>query len=166
MIRQGRKEDIFVIMNMVQDTINIMKEEGSDQWDETYPLLSHFEEDVKAGSLYVLEDDDNKVVGSITVDKNLPIEYTSIPWRWEKEAFTFHRLVVSAYTRGRGIASELISHAEKIAIQNGVPYLKIDTYSLNQKAHSLFGKNGFTKVGEMSFQGKINPFYCYDKLLS
>jgi len=166
MIRSGRLEDLDKIMEMVSETIKIMKEEKNDQWTELYPTRQIFETDVQNGSLYVLEEE-GQVLGSITIDRNTPNEYNndSIIWRKVSEAYTLHRLVVDPIIRGKGIASRLINHAETIAQQNEVPYIKTDTYSLNTKAQALFEKNGYKKVGEMAFHGKERPFYCYDKIL-
>lgn len=166
MIRRGKKKDIHSIMRMVDETIKIMKEEQNDQWDETYPLLETFAEDIQNGALYVFEEN-GTVIGSITIDQNLPEEYnsTSIQWKENDKAYTFHRLVVDPSVRGKKIATKLIFYAEDLVKQNEVPYLKIDTYSLNIKAQSLFEKNEFRKVGEMAFQEKKLPFYCYEKIL-
>lgn len=164
MIRQGKTEDLETIMKMVNETIKIMQEEGIDQWDESYPTLDIFETDKQAKSLFVMEEE-GQIKGSISIDKNLPEEYVPIPWSTEGLAYTFHRLVVNPFSRGNGVASQLIQFAEILAMKNGATALKIDTYSLNKKAQNLFIKNGFRKVGEMSFHGKANPFYCYEKLL-
>lgn len=165
MIRKGRNEDLHAIMKLVKDTVQIMKEEKNDQWDEKYPTVSIFEKDVQTESLYVFEEN-GKIFGSITVDTNLPNEYQDISWSNMTSAYTFHRLVISANARKKGIASSLIAHAEQIALQNNIPYMKIDTYSLNKKAQALFEKCGYVKAGEMAFHGKENPFYCYDKILT
>ncbi|WP_110112215.1 GNAT family N-acetyltransferase [Bacillus sp. CGMCC 1.16541] len=163
-IRKGTSEDLLTIMSMVNDTVEIMKEEGVDQWDETYPVRSIFERDIQQGGLYVMEEDD-QVIGSITVDQNEPDEYKPIDWRKQGEAYTFHRLVVDPAVRKGGIATKLIAHAESVAKNSGVLYMKVDTYSLNKKAQNVFKKSGYKQVGTMSFHGKDNPFYCYDKIL-
>ena len=167
MIRSGKKEDLRSIMKMVEMTIKMMREEQNDQWDETYPILDDFEQDVQNGSLYILEEN-GSIIGSITIDRNLPIEYndSSILWRKAEQAYTVYRLMVDPAARGQGIAARLISYAEEIAKQNETPYIKVDTYALNNKAQKLFEKNGFHKVGEMTFGGKKWPFYCYDKILN
>ncbi|WP_019155579.1 GNAT family N-acetyltransferase [Robertmurraya massiliosenegalensis] len=164
MLRQGKIEDIDALMMIVKDTVTIMAEEQNDQWNDTYPNVEIFTEDVDNVALYVMEKSNN-LIGSITVDQNEPLEYKGIPWENEGPAYTFHRLVVDPNERGSGIASQLIQHAEKIAIKNGVPYLRIDTYSLNRKAQRLFMKLGYKKAGEMSFHGRELPFYCYEKKL-
>ncbi|MGG0719719.1 GNAT family N-acetyltransferase [Robertmurraya massiliosenegalensis] len=164
MIRQGKIEDIDSLMMIVKDTVTIMEEEKNDQWNDTYPNVEIFTEDVENAALYVMEANGN-LIGSITVDRNEPLEYKGIPWIYEGPAYTFHRLVVDPKERGIGIASQLIQHAESIAIEKGVPYLRIDTYSLNLKAQRLFTKLGYRRAGEMSFHGRQFPFYCYEKKL-
>lgn len=166
MIRRGKKEDLKSIMKMVEATIVMMREEQNDQWDELYPTLNDFEQDLQNQSLYILEENGG-IMGSITITQNLPIEYnqSSILWRKIEQAYTTYRLVVDPAARGRGVATKLILFAEEIAKQNGTPYLKIDTYALNKQAQKLFQKNGFHKAGEMAYGGKKWPFYCYDKIL-
>ncbi|HWO96448.1 MAG TPA: GNAT family N-acetyltransferase [Bacillus sp. (in: firmicutes)] len=165
MIRRGTLSDIPFIMEMVAETIQIMKEEQNDQWSEVYPTHDIFEKDVEEGSLYVIEED-KTTIGSITIDQNEAEEYRGIQWRNRQgKAFVFHRLVVKPHLRKKGIASRLISFAEQTAREHGVYYMKIDTYSLNEKAQRTFEKNGYQKVGEMEFHGKSHPFYCYDKFL-
>lgn len=165
MIRKGKMEDIDTLMKIVRDTVHVMKEEENDQWDETYPNGEIFHDDVHAGALNVLLED-GEIIGSITVDRNEPDEYQTIPWHHDGPAYTFHRLVVTPFKRGKGAASQLIRHAEQIAKNQNVPYMRIDTYSLNKKAQQLFEKMGFQKAGEMSFHGKKLPFYCYEKKLT
>ncbi|KQL53960.1 GNAT family acetyltransferase [Heyndrickxia shackletonii] len=164
MMRKGKMEDVPAIMKMVRETVEIMREEHNDQWDEAYPTATIFETDVQNGTLFVLEDEGN-VIGSITVDQNQPVEYKLIPWRKEGSSFIFHRLVVNPHSRGKGEATKLIKFAEQYAIDNQIPYMRIDTYSLNKKAQKLFEKNGYIKVGEMPYHGKTRPYFCYDKFL-
>lgn len=165
MIRKGRIEDIDVIIELIVNTVKVMKRENNDQWDEKYPSPDIILEDIMAGTLYVFEEG-KRVTGTITIDNKEPLEYKGISWRNEGPAYTFHRLAVNPLERGKGIASSLINIAEKIAIANNIAYMKVDTYSLNEKAQCLFLKEGYRKVGELYFQGKSHPFFCYDKILS
>ncbi|QJW48751.1 4Fe-4S dicluster domain-containing protein [bacterium BFN5] len=36
---------------------------------------------------------------------------------------------------------------------------------VNTKAQQLFRKSGYNFVGEMSFLGKEQPFFCYEKII-
>jgi ribosomal protein S18 acetylase RimI-like enzyme len=164
MIRKAELKDIHTIIEVVFDTVKIMKEEGNDQWDDSYPQKENFVEDLDNNSLYVYEHN-QEVVGSITIDQNQPIEYKPLNWSKNEPAYVFHRLVVKLDVRHLGIASQLIDFAEKQALLNDVKYMRIDTYSLNEKAVQLFNKKGYIKIGEMAFHGKEFPFYCFDKEL-
>ncbi|MBD1383535.1 GNAT family N-acetyltransferase [Metabacillus arenae] len=166
MIRQAAEQDLKRINEMVMKTVAIMKSEGNDQWDETYPKMDQFRTDLRNGTLYVKQENDD-VIGSITMDQNFPKEYDGIQWTSKFAlSFTFHRLVVDPEARKSGMASELIEFTEKEAASKGARFMKIDTYSLNEKAQKLLVRNGYVKVGEMSFHGKENHFYCYEKRIS
>lgn len=165
MIRKANTDDLVHILQIVNDTIIVMKEEGNDQWNEQYPTSHIFQHDLEQGSLYVKEED-GQIVGSITIDQHEAEEYNAILWTYpNRGAVVFHRLCVNPTYRKGGLATKLIQFAENYARSIGVQYMKIDTYSLNKKAQQLFLKNGYTKVGEMYYQGKENRFYCYEKSL-
>ncbi|WP_409251047.1 GNAT family N-acetyltransferase [Bacillus sp. SCS-153A] len=164
-VRKGNKEDIKEIMKMVKKTVEIMKSENIDQWTDEYPLAGDFSKDAESESLYIAVNEDEKVVGSITIDQNEPEEYSTSQWRKDGPAYLFHRLVVDPDVRGKGIASLLINKTEEVAKNQNVHYIRTDTYSLNKKAQALFEKNGFHMTGKIQFMGKDNPFYTYDKIL-
>ncbi|WP_335871676.1 GNAT family N-acetyltransferase [Bacillus sp. 2205SS5-2] len=166
-IRKGIPADMDRIMAIVQGTIHVMEENQNDQWTEEYPNQEVFRADIYKENLYVAINDQNEPVGMITVDQEQTPEYEYIDWQSNQEAYIFHRIAVDVKGRGEGIASNLIQHAEKIAVQEGVPYMRTDTYSKNKKAQALFEKNGYKKVGTIpTLFGKNQPFYAYDKILS
>nr|WP_251025973.1 GNAT family N-acetyltransferase [Bacillus sp. ISL-47] len=150
-------------MDIVKQTVDIMESEDNDQWNRTYPQDQDFLTDIKAGTLYtaVLN---GSVTGSITVDQVQAEEYRGAGWRKDAPCYVFHRLAVDPEIRGEGIASKLIKFAESYAVDQGVTYMRTDTYSLNKKAQSLFEKNGYIKVGTI-YMDRDYPFYCYDKFL-
>ncbi|MFE8702056.1 GNAT family N-acetyltransferase [Cytobacillus sp. FJAT-54145] len=164
-IRKGEISDLEQIMRLVNQTVELMKAEGNDQWKDDYPKDEDFLLDIKLDALFVAEQN-GQIIGGITVDQVEAEEYQEVSWRKEGEdAFVFHRLAVDPNIRGRGIASELIKFAERWSIEKGIYYMKTDTYSLNVKAQRLFEKNGYMKVGQIYFEGREHPFYCYDKIL-
>ena len=163
-IRQGCIDDLPEILSIVKRTLILMEQEGNDQWSEKYPNEDIFRKDIENNSLFVAIMDD-KVIASITIDQIGGKSYDNIAWSYsDKEFMIIHRLVVDPEIRGGGIASKLLAFAEIHCIENDIFYLKTDTYSLNDKAQNLFIKNGYNKVGSTIFEGKNNPFYCYDKL--
>lgn len=162
-IRQGKRSDLPFIMKIVGKTVDIMNEEGNDQWSNKYPKEEDFRKDIESNAMFVAVKDD-KLIGSITIDRIGGKNYVDIDWTYpEKNFFVIHRLLVDPEIRGGGIASQLLAFAEVYAIENDTFYIKTDTYSLNDKAQNLFVKNGYNKVGATYFEGKEKPFYCYDK---
>ncbi|MFK3939574.1 GNAT family N-acetyltransferase [Alkalihalobacillus sp. NPDC078783] len=166
MIRPAQSTDIQYLANMASETVEIMKKEQNDQWDNQYPLAEDFQKDVDNQSIFVYILDD-EVAGSITIDQHFSTAYSEFEWdRPIEQAMIFHRLVVNPSIRKKGIASQLISFAERHAIENGCTSMKVDTYSLNRKAQELFKKHHFTFVGEQTFPERENPFYFYEKVLT
>lgn len=56
MIRLGKMSDLDQTLNLVEEAKELMKEHDNEQWDDQYPLLEHFEEDIAKDYLYVLEE--------------------------------------------------------------------------------------------------------------
>ncbi|MCT2344677.1 GNAT family N-acetyltransferase [Niallia taxi] len=162
-IRQATINDLEKIMEVAAKTVKIMNEEGNDQWSDKYPAEKDFKADIENSALFVAFMDD-KVVGSIAIDRIGGKNYDLIEWTLpDNNYYVIHRLMVDPEIRGGGIASKLLSFAEVFARENDTFYLKTDTYAINEKAQNLFLKNGFNKVGELHFPGKERPFYCFDK---
>jgi GNAT superfamily N-acetyltransferase len=163
-IRKAEQKDIDKIMEIVKKTVEIMKREDNDQWTDEYPAETDFLNDIANGTMFTAVMD-GEAVGAITCDQVQAEQYSRVSWQMETgRCYVFHRLVVDPEIRGAGIASLLISFAERHAAQQNTPYMRTDTYSLNKKAQRLFEKNGYKKAGEI-YMDREHPFYCYDKLL-
>lgn len=164
MIRLGKKEDLNALAQIVRETIIDMQSYGSDQWDETYPDIEVFRQDIALKNLYVYEWN-NKCVAFICIDDLKPAPYKEINWRYNQPYLIIHRLAVSLQYRGQKIATELLTYVEQLALNKNCDYLRIDTYSLNFAMDKLLTKQQYIRVGEMNLN-KPNSFYCYDKKLN
>jgi GNAT superfamily N-acetyltransferase len=163
-IRKAEPKDIHKIMEIVKKTVEIMKQEKNDQWTDEYPAETDFLNDIKNGTMFTAVMD-GEPAGAITCDQVQAEQYSQVSWQKDTgECYVFHRLVVNPEIRGGGIASRLISFAEQHAVQQNIPYMRTDTYSLNKKAQKLFEKNGYKKAGKI-YMDREHPFFCYDKLL-
>ncbi|MGL4254176.1 MAG: GNAT family N-acetyltransferase [Fusobacteriaceae bacterium] len=164
MIKKAVKTDIVKIMEIIATTIEEMRSYNNTQWDETYPKSENFLKDIQAGDLYV-DELEGEIRGFVCVNYIEPSEYEDIRWQSSEKAMIVHRMAVNSNFRNQGIGKSLLQFSEKLALENGVNYLKTDTYSINDKMNSLFKKFGFQLAGEMEFLGKEKPFYCYDKIV-
>jgi GNAT superfamily N-acetyltransferase len=162
MMRKAVMEDIKDTMQIINETIMEMQSYNNYQWDANYPEEKDFRDDIQKGDLFVLERED-KLIGFVCINKVEPIEYNGLNWSLNHDAMIVHRMAVNPSYRRNGIGTELMKFAEELALENNIKYLKTDTYSLNLKMNNLFEKLGYKFVGEISFLGKSEPFYCYEK---
>ncbi|WMM32977.1 GNAT family N-acetyltransferase [Shouchella clausii] len=168
MIRQGTLNDLPQIEQIAIDATKQMNLEGSDQWTSAYPTAAHFQEDIEQGTLYVYLEN-MRIVGSISIDQNLPVEFneSQLSWKTKHEtAGTFHRLVVDPAAQQSGVAVKLVQFAESLCREQGLASLKMDTYSKNKKAQKLFAKLGYKPVGTFYYPNKKDPFFAYEKALT
>lgn len=167
MIRLARPSDIEGIASMIAAAVELMRAEGSDQWDDSYPARADFLGDIGSGQLYVDEAEDGEpaVRAVACLNREQPAEYGTVRWSREGEALVIHRLAVHPACRGQGLAKALFALAEREARSRGIPCIRSDTYSLNGKMNALFAAMGYRRTGEIRFHGRRAPFYCYDKVL-
>ncbi|MGY3765949.1 GNAT family N-acetyltransferase [Vagococcus vulneris] len=71
----------------------------------------------------------------------------------EKECFAdewyLDTLVTSPHFRKQGVAAELLSALPKVAVNSGRKIIGLNCDTVNDKAKSVYLKQGFKKVGEM-----------------
>ena len=164
MIRNAEMSDMIGIMEVVKETIQEMSLYNNYQWDENYPLATDFAKDIKEGTLYVFEKA-GVIAGFACINKEEPIEYNDLKWGLKEASFIIHRLAVRKIYRSKGIGEKLIKFANDISKENGIRYIKTDTYSLNIKFQGLLEKCKYTFIGEIRFPGKEKQFYCYERIL-
>jgi len=165
MIRKAVLEDLKEIMEIIKQTIVEMHSYNNLQWDDNYPQEEDFINDIQKQDLFVIEKE-GKLAGFVCINKVEPIEYSKLKWTLNESTMIVHRMSVYQAYRRNGIGTELMKFTDKLASKNNVRYLKTDTYSINPKMNALFIRCGYKFVGEISFLGKIKPFYCYEKILN
>lgn len=164
-IRKGHVSEIAEIMELIARCIQVMREGGSDQWDERYPNAEVIGSDIAAGTLFVL-DDGGAVSGIIVLDENQAEEYDAIDWS-ERQGpqLIMHRLAVHPQTQGRGVARQLIAFAERHAAEGGYASIRLDTYAKNERALRLYPSLGYEPRGEVYFPHRETPFPVFEKIL-
>lgn len=156
-------KDIENIMGLIKDCIKDMESQGIYQWDEYYPTAEIFEEDIKSGSLYILEDKDN-CLGIISINEKQSPEYKELHWLVEGgKVLVIHRLAVNPECQKQGVGRQLMDFAEKYAAEKGYASIRLDAYSRNPRAFNLYERRGYIKVGQLFFPKREFPFYCYEK---
>ncbi|WP_337017643.1 GNAT family N-acetyltransferase [Oceanobacillus massiliensis] len=163
MIRLATLKDLEVIVSIAGRAVKVMNAEGSDQWDETYPVIDHFREDILHSSLFVYEEA-GKIAGFITADQNFTKDYQKVEWAFPIDRCgTFHRLTVDPDQRQSNVASALITFVEEFFQKLGLSGMKIDTYSINEKAQRLFAWLGYEKAGAYYTAERDLAFFGFEK---
>lgn len=74
-----------------------------------------------------------------------------------------HRLCVNPVYQNRGIAAQTLSHIEEELQKSGIKAVRLDVFSKNPFALSLYLGNGYEKVGFADW--RKGSFYLMEKLL-
>jgi GNAT superfamily N-acetyltransferase len=164
-IRLAVLADLPQIMQLITDVVPAMNAAGNFQWDNTYPNIPVFENDIALGQLWVAEVD-NRIAGIAAITTDQEAEYAEVGWDINETAIVTHRLAVGSQYQGKGIAGALLMQAEVEAIERGIKFLRIDTNTQNRATQKLFPKLGYLYAGEIGLGFRPNlRFYCYQKCL-
>ena len=161
--RKATTTDIKAIMTMIKAVVPLMIASGNNQWDDAYPNEAVFEQDVMLGQLWIAEID-GEIAGVAAITTAQEPEYAQVGWDINQKAIVIHRLAVNPKFQGKGVAVSLMQQAEKVAIQNQIDCLRVDTNSMNKATQKLFPKLGYVFVGEITLEFRPGLiFYCYQK---
>lgn len=140
------------------------KKQGFLQWTESYPTKDNVREDIEVGIGYSVKVDGN-VAGYLCLTEEEEPAYRNIKGAWHKEAtyYVIHRWALGDKYRGIGLADKTLELVEEIALNDGIPYIRIDTDFENKRMQHILEKNGYRRCGEIVFQGSGK--LAYDKIL-
>lgn len=147
-----------------------MRETGLDQWDELYPDRAVLEADLRSGCAFGIQANGDAASGEtalmayVVLNGEQSEEYRAIPWRDADGCpLVIHRLCVDPLFRGRGAAKRLAAFAEDYARERQFTSIRLDAFSINPAALSLYESLGYGRLGEVQF--RKGRFYCYEKIL-
>ena len=102
----------------------------------------------------------------IVLDPEVPEEYNNIKWEFSSGSVnSIHRLAVHPENKTPGLAKELVTHVEKIAIKNGYNLIRLDTYSKNIAADRFYRKMGYQFAGNINLKFMPEHYHCFEKAL-
>ncbi|QDK79408.1 GNAT family N-acetyltransferase [Spirosoma sp. KCTC 42546] len=165
-IRPATPSDIPALVTLLQHVIPLMHEAGNFQWDDHYPNETVFGQDISKQQLWVA-DIDGQLAGVAALTEDQEPEYAQVGFDLNQRAIVTHRLAVDPNFRGQGVAVALLEQAEKLALEHGISFLRIDTNSENQSTQKLFPKLGYQYAGEITLGFRPGlRFLAYEKKLN
>ena len=163
-LESANNSDIDVCWDILADGRRFQREQGFVQWTDDYPNRDTVKDDILSQKGYVLKVD-GAIAGYMCIDFSGEPAYESIngSWRSEKNYAVIHRMAFRKIFCGKGLSEASFSLAEKLCIEQGVDYLRIDTAYPNKKMQHILEKNGFKYCGVIKYQGSER--LAYDKFL-
>ena len=150
-IRKAEKNDINAVA-MIYSKIHTAEENGDLQigWVRgVYPERITAESALEREDLFVIEDD-NSIVGAAILNQVQVDVYYGAAWKNDVPdnlVFVMHTLVIDPDEFGKGYGSAMVRYYEQYALDNGCPYLRMDTNEKNLAARTLYNKLGYNEIG-------------------
>lgn len=118
-------------------------------WERgVYPTKSTAEESIAKGDMFVAECG-GELIAAARINREQVDVYADAGWEYpasDEQVMVLHTLVVSPDSARKGIGSEFVSFYEKYAMENGCPFLRMDTNERNSRARALYRKLGYREA--------------------
>ena len=151
------------VMILVGDAIQDMEDNGIPQWDEIYPDRSIFGADIRAGELYCVKIN-GTIAGVMALNEYQSAEYDDIRWSDNGPPLVIHRLCINPTFQGKGLAKLLVRFAEEYAQKHDYSSIRLDAFTVNEKAVGLYDAMNYLRKGIVKF--RKGNFYCYKKFFN
>ena len=166
MLRRALPADLPQVCETYRLVCDAMHAAGVNQWQwGEYPNESMLAEDIARGELYVL-DGSGEIAAVACVNCSQDPEYDGVRWLFGTRPGSFHRLAIHPKHQGRGLFRFVLAVVEDVLRAQGCDCLRIDTYSENMHARSVYERCGMRAAGMVRFAHRPLPFICFEKPLT
>lgn len=157
-LRRTQLQDLTAIMKIIDDAKELLKKNGSPQWQNGYPDQETFTQDIVMQTNWILIND-NKVVATATLQLTPEPTYRNITqgqWQQPDEPYaTIHRVAISSNYRGQGLSKLLFSNLLTVGQMQGIKNFRVDTHRSNKAMQHIaenfnFKKRGIIKVNDQN----------------
>lgn len=157
-LRRAQLQDLTAIMKIIDDAKELLKKNGSPQWQNGYPDQETFTQDIVMQTNWILIND-NKVVATATLQLTPEPTYRNITqgqWQQPDEPYaTIHRVAISSNYRGQGLSKLLFSNLLTVGQMQGIKNFRFDTHRSNKAMQHIaenfnFKKRGIIKVNDQN----------------
>ena len=150
--RQGTIDDLNNICILIEAAIKTMEAQGIHQWDGLYPTREDFVNDIINGTLYTVSEK-RRLIAIYVISTEYDSEYLNGEWECNGEtACIIHRLCVAPEVQNRGIGKMILNHIENQLQNKGVESVRLDVFSENSHAISLYEKSGYIRRGHADWR--------------
>lgn len=163
-LRQATFSEIQQIWIIIQQAIERRRLDGSKQWQDGYPNEKSILHDIENNYGYVLVIEEI-IVAYAAIIFDVEPAYTNIEGKWltNNDYVVVHRVAVSDDFKGKGMATQLFTMIENLAIKNNIFSIKVDTNFDNIPMLKIVEKLGYSYCGEVYFRGSARK--AFEKVL-
>lgn len=145
-----KADDLPKVMKITSSAKELLKKNGSLQWQTGYPNEETFTNDIKNGNLYGLfEGDELMGYGAYIYGKDA--NYVNIDGKWDVPAndrdMAIHRVAVDENCHGKKYGKKILEYGIKYAKKLGCLTVKVDTHKKNIPMQKTIEKSGFKYKG-------------------
>jgi ribosomal protein S18 acetylase RimI-like enzyme len=162
-IRLARIEELDSVYSLVQEAIRHMDNQGISQWDDIYPSKAILNADIKNQQMHLIEVE-GRVAGLIVMNEDQSPEYGSVAWEHSGRVLVVHRLTIHPNYQRHKLASYLMDFAEEMAAAENYDCIRLDAFTRNPAAFTLYENRGYRKAGIVRF--RKGEFFVYEKKIS
>ena len=159
-LRRAQLQDLTAIMKIIDDAKELLKKNGSPQWQNGYPDQETFTQDIVMQTNWILIND-NKVVATATLQLTPEPTYRNITqgqWQQPDEPYaTIHRVAISSNYRGQGLSKLLFSNLLTVGQMQGIKNFRVDTHRSNKAMQHIAENFNFKKRGIIKVNGQNDP---------
>jgi len=157
-LRRAQLQDLPAIIKIIDDAKELLKKNGSPQWQNGYPNQETLTQDIAMQTNWVLIND-NKVAATATLQLTPEPTYRNITqgqWQQPDEPYaTIHRVAISSNYRGQGLSKLLFSNLLTVGQMQGIKNFRVDTHRSNKAMQHIaenfnFKKRGIIKVNDQN----------------
>lgn len=162
--RKAKESEAEECYRVLDEARAFQRSIGLHQWTDGYPSLEDVQNDLKAGTAYVLTDGQG-IEGYLSLSFNGEKAYEDpeAHFRLDAPYGVIHRLGIGKNGHRKGYADKMLLEAEKVCLEKGVTYLRIDTHEANSIMRHVLEKNGYKRCGTVKIHGLR---LAYDKILN
>jgi len=162
--RKAEISDKGIIWEIIQQSIERRRIDGSAQWQNGYPNEQTIESDIAKNFGFVLTVNDEIAVYVALIFNDEPA-YSSIEGAWltNGEFVVIHRVAVSEKFAGQGLAKKLFDFIEDYVRSQNVHSIKVDTNFDNAAMLKILDNKGYIYCGEVFLAGGIRK--AFEKVL-
>ena len=150
--KKATLDQIDEIMIAVEDSRELLKEQGNGQWQDGYPNRDSFVEDIKNGRLFaIFDDNDPEILVGVCAITYSEEDYNHLyegKWLTDLPYVVMHRVALKKEYRNKGYGKRLFEIFIDVAQKEGFHSLRIDTHEFNSIMRHIIEKFGFVYCGK------------------